>query len=73
MYGLANLQNFRLLTKEWFHKNLDNMNIPVPLSLKEPTPSVASLQREKIKIFELFFRISNGKRKYLRIRKVLMR
>ena len=45
MYGLANLQNFRLLAKEWFHKNLDNMNIPVPLSLKEPTPSVASLAK----------------------------
>ena len=42
MYALANLQNFRLLAKEWFDKNLDDMNIPVPLSLKEPTPSVSS-------------------------------
>lgn len=41
-YALANLQNFRLLAKEWFDKDLDAMNIPVPLSLKEPTPSVAS-------------------------------
>lgn len=42
MYALANLQNFRLLAKEWFDKNLDDMNMPVPLSLKEPTPSVSS-------------------------------
>ena len=40
--ALANLQNFRFLAKEWFDKDLDAMNIPVPLSLKEPTPSVAS-------------------------------
>jgi len=41
-YALANLQNFRFLAKEWFDEDLDAMNIPVPLSLKEPTPSVSS-------------------------------
>ena len=56
LYALANLQNFRLLAKEWFDKDLDAMNIPVPLSLKEPTPSVASSAKRENKDVRILLR-----------------
>ena len=54
LYALANLQNFRLLAKEWFNLDLDSLNIPVPLSVTEPTPSVASSAKRESKDVRLF-------------------